>query len=98
MGKFIPRRLLLVIPTLFGIMVTNLTLTQFVPGGPIGRVLRSLGVGFVAVAKWMGQRITVAVDALIWGAFTALGAAVAADVIGWDKIETIVRKAIDLAF
>ena len=35
MGAYILRRLLLVIPTLFGIMVINFTLTQFVPGGPI---------------------------------------------------------------
>jgi microcin C transport system permease protein len=35
MGAYILRRLLLVIPTLVGIMVVNFTLTQFVPGGPI---------------------------------------------------------------
>lgn len=35
MGNYILRRLLLTIPTLFGIMLVNFTLTQFVPGGPI---------------------------------------------------------------
>ena len=35
MGTYILRRLLLVLPTLFGIMLINFTLTQFVPGGPI---------------------------------------------------------------
>ena len=35
MLAYILRRLLLVIPTLLGIMVINFTLTQFVPGGPI---------------------------------------------------------------
>ena len=39
MGAYILRRLLLVIPTLFGVMVINFSLTQFVPGGPIEQVL-----------------------------------------------------------
>lgn len=38
MGAYILRRLLLVIPTLFGIMLINFTLTQFVPGGPIEQI------------------------------------------------------------
>jgi microcin C transport system permease protein len=38
MGAYIFRRLLLVIPTLFGIMVVNFTLTQFVPGGPFDQI------------------------------------------------------------
>ncbi|MAM62155.1 microcin C ABC transporter permease YejB [Maritimibacter sp. UBA3975] len=39
MGAYIFRRLLLIIPTLFGIMVINFTLTQFVPGGPIEQII-----------------------------------------------------------
>lgn len=39
MGAYILRRLLLMIPTLFGIMLVNFTLTQFVPGGPIEQIL-----------------------------------------------------------
>ncbi|MEN8709224.1 MAG: microcin C ABC transporter permease YejB [Paracoccaceae bacterium] len=35
MLSYILRRLLLVIPTLVGVMVINFSLTQFVPGGPI---------------------------------------------------------------
>lgn len=42
MGAYILRRLLLVIPTLFGVMVVNFALTQFVPGGPIEQVLAQL--------------------------------------------------------
>ena len=42
MGAYIFRRLLLIIPTLFGIMVINFVLTQFVPGGPIEQVLAKL--------------------------------------------------------
>ena len=38
MGAYILRRLLLIIPTLVGIMVVNFTLTQFVPGGPIEQI------------------------------------------------------------
>lgn len=42
MGAYIFRRLLLMIPTLFGIMIINFTLTQFVPGGPVEQVLARL--------------------------------------------------------
>jgi len=41
-GAYILRRLLLVIPTLLGIMVINFTLTQFVPGGPIEQILAQM--------------------------------------------------------
>ncbi|KPA21040.1 Inner membrane ABC transporter permease protein YejB [Shimia sp. SK013] len=39
MGAYILRRLLLVIPTLLGIMILNFTLVQFVPGGPVEQVI-----------------------------------------------------------
>ena len=39
MGAYILRRLLLVIPTLIGIMIVNFALTQFVPGGPIEQII-----------------------------------------------------------
>ncbi len=42
MGAYILRRLLLVIPTLLGIMIINFALTQFVPGGPIEQILANL--------------------------------------------------------
>ncbi len=42
MGAYILRRLLLVIPTLFGIMLVNFALTQFVPGGPIEQIIAQL--------------------------------------------------------
>jgi len=45
LGAYILRRLLLVIPTLFGIMVINFTLTQFVPGGPIEQILARIEGG-----------------------------------------------------
>ena len=42
MGAYILRRVLLMIPTLLGIMVINFALTQFVPGGPIEQVVAQL--------------------------------------------------------
>jgi len=45
LGAYILRRLFLVIPTLFGIMVINFTLTQFVPGGPIEQIIAQIEGG-----------------------------------------------------
>ena len=42
MGAYILRRLLLVIPTLFGVMLVNFALTQFVPGGPIEQIIAQM--------------------------------------------------------
>ncbi|QXT40379.1 microcin C ABC transporter permease YejB [Gymnodinialimonas ceratoperidinii] len=42
MGAYILRRLLLVIPTLLGVMMVNFLLIQFVPGGPIDQVIAQL--------------------------------------------------------
>ncbi|MBW7921151.1 MAG: microcin C ABC transporter permease YejB [Rubellimicrobium sp.] len=42
MGAYLLRRLLLVIPTLLGIMVLNFALTQFVPGGPIEQIIAEM--------------------------------------------------------
>ena len=48
MGGYILRRLLLIIPTLFGIMLVNFALTQFVPGGPVEQAIaRAQGQGDV---------------------------------------------------
>lgn len=42
MGAYILRRLLLVIPTLVGIMVINFALVQFLPGGPVEQVIAEM--------------------------------------------------------
>jgi microcin C transport system permease protein len=42
MGAYILRRLLLIVPTLFGIMVINFVLVQFVPGGPVQQVISQM--------------------------------------------------------
>ncbi len=39
MGRYILRRLLLILPTLFGIMVINFILVQFAPGGPVEQAI-----------------------------------------------------------
>lgn len=45
MGAYILRRLLLIIPTLLGIMIINFTLVQFVPGGPVEQVIARMQGG-----------------------------------------------------
>ena len=47
MLAYIIRRLLLVIPTLFGIMVINFAIVQFAPGGPVEQ----------AIAEWQGHGV-----------------------------------------
>ena len=42
MGAYIARRLLLIIPTLFGILVINFAMVQFVPGGPIEQIIANI--------------------------------------------------------
>ena len=42
MGAYIIRRLLLVFPTLLGILIINFTLVQFVPGGPVEQILAQI--------------------------------------------------------
>ncbi|MXU64203.1 microcin C ABC transporter permease YejB [Oceanomicrobium pacificus] len=42
MAAYILRRLLLIVPTLFGIMLINFVLVQFVPGGPIEQIIAQL--------------------------------------------------------
>jgi len=42
MAAYILRRLLLVIPTLIGVMVINFVLVQFVPGGPVEQVIAQM--------------------------------------------------------
>ncbi len=47
MLAYIIRRLLLVVPTLLGIMVVNFAIIQFAPGGPVEQT----------IAKWQGQAV-----------------------------------------
>lgn len=42
MGAYVVRRILLLVPTLFAIMLVNFAVVQIVPGGPVERVLAQL--------------------------------------------------------
>src|SRR5262245_9883779 len=56
MGAYIVKRLLLMIPTLFGIMLMTFAIIQFVPGGPIERVIAQIqGTAIDATARIGGQ-------------------------------------------
>ncbi len=55
MGAYILRRLLLMIPTLFGIMAISFAVIQFAPGGPVERVIAQLqGQGGDAMDRLSG--------------------------------------------
>ncbi len=52
MIAYIVRRLLLIIPTLFGIMVINFAIIQFAPGGPVEQLIAQItGTGVEATAR-----------------------------------------------
>ena len=55
MGAYVLRRLLLMIPTIFGIMAISFTVVQFAPGGPVEQVIAQLtGQGGDATARITG--------------------------------------------
>ena len=74
MGAYILRRLLLIIPTLFGIMVINFTLTQFVPGGPIEQYLARIEGGGDVFESFTGGTGDVDTEALDAGDSGYIGA------------------------
>ncbi|PLX38072.1 MAG: microcin ABC transporter permease [Hyphomicrobiales bacterium] len=55
MGAYILRRLLLMIPTIIGIMAVSFLVVQFAPGGPVERVIAQLsGTDVSATARFGG--------------------------------------------
>jgi microcin C transport system permease protein len=55
MGAYILKRLLLMIPTLLGVMLLTFAVTQFVPGGPVERIIAQMeGNGGDADARLNG--------------------------------------------
>ena len=55
MLNYILRRLLLMIPTLLGIMLVSFVIIQFVPGGPVERMIAELqGHSVDATARFAG--------------------------------------------
>jgi microcin C transport system permease protein len=56
MLAYIIRRLLLIIPTLFGIMVINFAIVQFAPGGPVDQMISQVtGTAVGATARFAGS-------------------------------------------
>ena len=58
MGAYILRRLLLMVPTVFGIMAVSFLITQFAPGGPVEQALANLSGQNASIT----ERITEMVD------------------------------------
>ncbi|MBC9179837.1 microcin C ABC transporter permease YejB [Pseudoroseomonas ludipueritiae] len=56
MGAYLLRRLALLVPTLFGIILINFAIVQFAPGGPVEQMLAELrGQGGSAVGRLSGE-------------------------------------------
>jgi microcin C transport system permease protein len=57
MAIYLLKRLLLIIPTVFGIMLINFAIIQFAPGGPVERIIAQLtGNDVSATARIGGER------------------------------------------
>ncbi len=55
MAAYIARRILLMIPTIFGILLISFVIVQFAPGGPVERILAQLqGLNTSATANFSG--------------------------------------------
>ncbi len=56
MPAYIARRLLLMVPTLFGILLLNFVIVQFAPGGPVQQVLAQVrGTSELATSQFAGS-------------------------------------------
>ena len=56
MGAYLIKRLLLIIPTLFGIMLINFAIVQFVPGGPVEQLIAQMtGTAVESTARFSGS-------------------------------------------
>ena len=54
MGAYLLKRLLLIIPTLFGIMLVSFVIIQFAPGGPIERIIAQVSGTDVSMTQRIG--------------------------------------------
>lgn len=65
LAAYIARRLLLMIPTLLGVMLISFIIIQFVPGGPVERMIAQLqGHGSEATARFSGGGSDMAMGAM----------------------------------
>ena len=55
MASYLLKRLLLIIPTLFGIMLISFAIIQFAPGGPVERIIAQLSGTDVAATARIGS-------------------------------------------
>ena len=56
MGAYLIKRLLLIIPTLFGIMLINFAIVQIVPGGPVEQMIAQMtGTAVESTARFSGS-------------------------------------------
>src|ERR1700689_1903875 len=92
MGAYLIRRLLLVIPTLFGIIAINFVVVQFAPGGPVEQMIAELkGRGGGVVGRMTGAGGAEAMQASSEGRYrgaSGLDPHVIADIkrmFGFDK-------------
>src|SRR6267154_1300894 len=56
MTAYIVRRVLLMIPTLFGLMLVSFMVVQFAPGGPVERIIAQLSGSEAANSKYRGAQ------------------------------------------
>ena len=55
MGSYLIRRILLIFPTLFGIMLINFAVIQIVPGGPVEQMIAQMtGTAVESTARFSG--------------------------------------------
>lgn len=54
MSAYVLRRLLLIVPTLIGILLVNFALVQFMPGGPVEQIIASLDQDATATGRITG--------------------------------------------
>ena len=91
MGFYLLRRLLLVVPTLFGIIAINFAVVQFAPGGPVEQMIAELkgrGGGAAGRITGEGARETAAPTEGLYRGSSGLDPHLVADIrrmFGFDK-------------
>jgi microcin C transport system permease protein len=91
MGAYLFRRLLLVVPTLFGIIAINFVVVQFAPGGPVEQMISELkgrGSGVMGRMTGAGAAETMPTDTSGYRGARGLDPHVLADIkkmFGFDK-------------
>ena len=99
MSAYILRRLLLMIPTLVGIMAINFIIIQFAPGGPVERVIAQLsGTDVSATARISGGGADMVGGAADAASGTALGENINAKYRGAQGLDPEFIKELEAQF